>query len=126
VRKNALRSSALGFESHSLRHHAEILYNSLVFAPPRKRFGPAGDGEQYHHIVTQGGANADNIPPEQLQNTDNIIRLPTLLHEAVNAEYSKLLQDGTGMTMYQWLQTQSYDIQREEGLKILKRLNILK
>jgi hypothetical protein len=28
--------------------------------------------------------------------------------------------------MYQWLQTQSYDIQREEGLKILKRLNILK
>jgi hypothetical protein len=84
-----------------------------------KRFGPAGDGQQYHHIVTQGGANADNIPPEQLQNTYNIIRLPTLLHEAVNAEYAKLLQDGTGMTMYRWLQTQSYDVQREEGLKIL-------
>jgi hypothetical protein len=61
-----------------------------------------------------------------LQNTDNIIRLPTLLHEAVNAEYSKLLQDETGMIMYQWLQTQSYDTQREEGLKILKRLNIVK
>ena len=91
-----------------------------------KRFGPAGDGQQYHHIVTQGGANADNISAEQLQNTDNVIRMPTLLHEAVNAEYSKLLQDGTGMTMYQWLQTQSYDVQREEGLKILRRLNILK
>ena len=91
-----------------------------------KRFGPAGDGQQYHHIVTQGGANADNISAEQLQKTDNVIRMPTLLHEAVNAEYSKLLQDGTGMTMYQWLQTQSYDVQREEGLKILRRLNILK
>jgi hypothetical protein len=91
-----------------------------------KRFGPAGDGQQYHHIVTQGGANPDNISAEQLQNTDNVIRLPTLLHEAVNAEYSKLLQDGTGMTMYQWLQTQSYYVQREEGLKILRRLNILK
>jgi len=32
-----------------------------------KRFGSAGDGYQYHHIVTQGGANAGNILAEQLQ-----------------------------------------------------------
>jgi len=90
-----------------------------------KRFGPAGAGSQYHHIVTQGGANADNMPPEQLQNTDNVIRLPTLLHETVNAEYLKPGLD-TNMTMYQWLQTQPYDVQREEGLKILRNLHILK
>ncbi len=90
-----------------------------------KRFGPAGDGQQYHHIVTQGGANADNIPPEELQNTNNIIPLPTLLHEAVNAEYLKP-QLGTDMTKYQWLQTQPYDVQREEGLRILRDLHILK
>jgi len=46
-----------------------------------KRFGSAGDGYEYHHIVTQGGANASNIPPDQLHNTDNIIRIPKLLHE---------------------------------------------
>lgn len=109
------------FSSYDEFYKAELSVELLA-----KRFGPAGDGQQYHHIVTQGGANADNISAEQLQNTDNIIRLPTLLHEAVNAEYSKLLQDDTGMTMYQWLQTQSYEIQREEGLKILRRLNILK
>jgi len=90
-----------------------------------KRFGPAGDGQQYHHIVTQGGANADNIPPEQLQNTDNIIRLPTILHEAVNAAYLDSSPDPT-LNMYQWLQTQPYDVQREEGLKILRNLHILK
>lgn len=90
-----------------------------------KRFGPAGDGQQYHHIVTQGGANADSIPPEQLQNTDNIIRLPTILHEAVNAEYLKSSPDPT-LNMYQWLQTQPYDVQREEGLKILRNLHIIK
>lgn len=90
-----------------------------------KRFGPAGDGQQYHHIVTQGGANADNILPEELQNTNNIIRLPTLLHEAVNAEYLKP-ELGTNMTKYQWLQTQTYDVQREEGLKILRDLHIIK
>jgi hypothetical protein len=90
-----------------------------------KRFGPAGDGYQYHHIVTQGGVNADNIPAEQLQNTDHIIRLPTLLHEAVNGEYSSN-KDNTDMTEYEWLQTQPYPVQREEGLKILRKLNILK
>jgi hypothetical protein len=90
-----------------------------------KRFGPAGDGQQYHHIVTQRGANTDNIPREQLQNTDNIIRLPTILHEAVNAEYLKDSPD-PNMNMYQWLQTQPYDVQREEGLKILRKLYIIK
>ena len=89
-----------------------------------KRFGGAGSGNQYHHIVTQGGANT-KIPQEQLQNTDNVIPLPTLLHEAVNAEYSRRWKKTT-MTKYEWLQTQSYDVQREEGLKILRELHILK
>lgn len=91
-----------------------------------KMFGNAGDGYQYHHIVMQGGANAKNplISPEQLQNTDNIIRLPTLLHEAVNGAYSNG-KDGITMTMYEWLQTQPYGVQREEGLKILRQLHIL-
>jgi hypothetical protein len=83
-----------------------------------KRFGPAGDGYQYHHIVTQGGENAKNIAGERLHNTENIIRIPTLLHEAVNA--------GSGRTVYQWLQTKSYEFQREYGLKILRDLHILK
>ena len=91
-----------------------------------KRFGPAGAGQQYHHIVTQGGANARNLPPEQLQNTGSIIRLPTLLHQAVNAEYQKPSRDDPSMTKYQLLQTQPYDVQREEGLRILKDLHILK
>ncbi|MGC2122178.1 MAG: hypothetical protein WA652_04935 [Xanthobacteraceae bacterium] len=89
-----------------------------------KRFGPAGDGQQYHHIVTQGGANADSISPDQLQNTDNIIRLPTILHEAVNAEYLSPSPD-ENLNMYQWLQTKPYEVQRDEGLKILRRLHIL-
>ncbi|HML06641.1 MAG TPA: hypothetical protein VK430_00735 [Xanthobacteraceae bacterium] len=88
-----------------------------------KRFGSAGEGRQYHHIVTQGGEN-EALPPEQLHNTENIINLPTLLHEAVNGKYSER-KDGTNMTNYQWLQTQPYDVQRMEGLKILRDLNIL-
>lgn len=91
-----------------------------------KRFGSAGAGYQYHHIVTQGGENQFRIPPQRLQNTDNIVRLPTLLHEAVSAEYSNPAPVNRSMTLYQWLQTQPYDIQREHGLRILRKLNILK
>ncbi len=108
------------FSSYDEFYKAELSLELLA-----KRFGAAGDGQQYHHIVTQGGANADNIPSEQLQNTDNIIRLPTLLHEAVNAKYLEPSPDAN-MNMYQWLQTQPYDVQREEGLRILRELHILK
>ncbi len=68
--------------------------------------------------------NEDGIPPEQLQNTRNIIRLPTLLHEAVTDEYKKR-SPNPNMNMYQWLQTQPYDVQRKEGLNILRDLHIL-
>ena len=91
-----------------------------------KRFGSAGAGNQYHHIVTQGGVNADTIPPEQLQNTENIIILPALLHEAVSDEYLKPAPDGSNRTLYEWLQTQPYDVQRRIGLDILRDLHILK
>jgi hypothetical protein len=89
-----------------------------------KYFGPAGDGSQYHHLVTQGGANADAVLP-QLQSTENILILPTLLHEIVTDEYRGPAPDDSGLTLYQWLQTQPYQVQREYGLKILRDLDIL-
>jgi hypothetical protein len=118
-----LEVSATGYEEFSSydAFYKAVLSLELL----TKRFGPAGDGQQYHHIVTQGGDNADNISPEQLQNTENIIRLPTLLHEAVNAKYLEPSPDAN-MNMYTWLQTQPYDVQREEGLKIQRELHILK
>jgi hypothetical protein len=113
-----------GYEQFS--SYGDFVKRELPHEITRKRFGPAGDGYQYHHIVTQGGANAENISAEQLQNTDNIIRLPTLLHEAVNSEYLKPAPDGSEMNMYEWLQTQPYAVQRDKGLNILRDLNILK
>lgn len=104
----------------------EFVKGQLRLEIMTKWFGPAGDGAQYHHIVTQGGANADNIPPLQLQNTENVIILPTLLHEMVNDEYLGPAPDGSNMTLYQWLQTQPYEVQREYGLKIPRDLQILK
>jgi hypothetical protein len=116
-----LQISSNGYEEFS---SYDEFYKADLSLELAKRFGPAGDGQQYHHIVTQGGANADNISPEQLQNTSNIIRLPTILHEGVSAEYMKSSPDPS-MNMYQWLQTKPYNVQREEGLKILRNLRII-
>ncbi len=91
-----------------------------------KMFGSAGAGNQYHHIVTQGGLNAKKFPAELLQNTDNIVSLPALLHEVATDEYRQPAPDNSGRTLYQWLQTQPYSVQREVGLNILRQLHILK
>jgi len=90
-----------------------------------KYFGSAGDGSQYHHLVTQGGANADAVLP-QLQSTENILILPTLLHEIVSDEYRGPAPDGSNLTLYEWLQKQPYEVQRDYGLNILRELHILK
>jgi hypothetical protein len=105
--------------------YSDFLKSNLSLAVIVKMFGAAGDGSQYHHIVTQGGQNETKIP-QLLQNTDNIVVLPTLLHEMVSDEYLGPAPDNSGRTLYNWLQTQPYEVQRETGLKILRNLNILK
>jgi hypothetical protein len=90
-----------------------------------KMYGSAGEGNQYHHIVTQGGLNEKNIPPEQLQNTDNIIRLPTLLHEAVNAAYLiARFQGSRGTFASQDRMAQGHALLR--GFDLVKELDRLK
>jgi hypothetical protein len=89
-----------------------------------KRFGRAGDGYQYHHIVEQGGANPQFSAPE-LQSTDNVIRLPTILHEAINSRYYNEAKDAPDLTIRQWLSTKSFDEQYEEGIQIMRDLGIL-
>ncbi len=91
-----------------------------------KRFGSAGFGSEYHHIVEQGGDNETNIPPEMLHSTVDIVKLPTLLHELVSAEYSKKSPQDSTKTVRAWLQTQPFDVQWREGVKILQDLGIVR
>lgn len=87
--------------------------------------GPSEPGYDDHHIVTQGGRNAKNIPDDLLRQPDNIVRVPTLFHELINAEYSRASKVAPDMTVYQWLQTQPFDVQYEEGVKIMRKLDLI-
>jgi hypothetical protein len=90
-----------------------------------KYYGPAGPGADYHHIVLQGGANETAVPAELLHSTENMIKLPRMIHEEVTSEYNKLYLK-TGKTLREYLEGQPYEVQREEGLKVLRKLGVIK
>jgi hypothetical protein len=90
-----------------------------------KYFGAAGDGYEYHHIVEQGGKGLDNLPAGLMDSTENVVKIPRLLHEEISAEYGKLYQ-GTGKTLRDWLSTQPYEVRRAEGIAVMRRLGIIK
>ena len=90
-----------------------------------KVFGPAGDGYEYHHIVEQGGAGLDDLPAGLMDSTENVVKIPRLLHEEINAEYGKYYED-TGKTLRDWLSTQPYEVRRAEGIEVMRRIGIIK
>jgi hypothetical protein len=89
-----------------------------------KRYGPAGDGWEYHHLAGQGG-DTSNVPSDKLHSTENIVKNPKLLHEEVSAVYSEKYEN-TNMTVREYVQKQPYEYQREYGIKVLRDLGIAK
>jgi hypothetical protein len=49
-----------------------------------------------------------------------------LLHEAINAAYSRASSEAPGMTVREWLQTKSYEFQREYGITVMRDLGIIR
>jgi hypothetical protein len=89
-----------------------------------KFFGSAGDGYQYHHIV-EWRINEGSMRAGDLHNSVNMVRIPTLIHEAISAHYSGE-SEVKGVTVRALLKTKSYNEQRAYGLKILRDYGILK
>jgi hypothetical protein len=87
-----------------------------------KRFGNAGDGYAYHHIIEQGSGQPTNV----VQNSDNIVRIPRILHEAISGIYNEP-GEGTGnLSLREWLRTQPEEVNRERGLKVMRDVGAIK
>ncbi|WP_240358338.1 hypothetical protein [Myxococcus vastator] len=86
----------------------------------KRAMGPAGQGKEWHHIVEQTDGNAARFGPKSLHNTENIIALDKNLHTRVSAFYSSIQRFSGGKTVREWLRAQSYEAQREFGLKLLR------
>jgi hypothetical protein len=87
-----------------------------------KRFGPAGDGMEYHHIVEQNASG--DIPEEELQSTRNIVRIPKLLHEEITADYLKSNDDFDG-SLRRRLEGRSFEERWNEGLRVMREIGII-
>jgi hypothetical protein len=90
-----------------------------------KRYGPAGKGYEYHHIVEQNARG--DIPQSELQSTSNIIRIPKLLHDEIDSEYSRTSpDDGPRVSVRKSLRGKSFEDRWEQGIKTLRDIGILR
>jgi hypothetical protein len=90
----------------------------------KRAMGSAGEGMNWHHIIEQHAANLKRFGPEALHNTENVIKLDTPLHNRVSAFYSSVRKELTNstLTIRQWLSTQSYEAQRQFGLRAIENI----
>ncbi len=87
--------------------------------------GPAGEGKQWHHIIEKREANLKRFGSEALHNTENVIPLDAGLHSDVSAFYSskqELITGSSILTVRQWLNVQSYEAQRQFGLRAIENI----
>jgi hypothetical protein len=91
------------------------------FSGLKSALGSAGEGKQWHHIVEQTAGNIQRFGPHALHNTENVISIDEGIHRQISAYYSSKDPRFTGgQTVRQWLSGQSFQAQREFGLKILQ------
>ncbi|HEX8819461.1 MAG TPA: hypothetical protein VF794_06015, partial [Archangium sp.] len=80
-----------------------------------KALGSAGKGKQWHHIVEQTPGNVARFGPEAIHNTENVIPVDEGTHRAISGYYSSKQGFSNGLTVREWLSTQSYEVQRAFG-----------
>jgi RHS repeat-associated protein len=96
------------------------------FSAFKQALGPAGPGQQWHHIVEQTPGNVARFGGEAIHNTGNLVRLGTAFHRQVSGLYSSIRPDITGstsLTVRQWLSTQSFQAQGAFGQRVLQNIS---
>jgi hypothetical protein len=91
----------------------------------KRTLGPAGANKQWHHLVEQTPGNVERFGPEALHNTENLVALESGVHTNVSRLYSSIRSDITGsgtLTVRKWLSTQSYEAQRQFGLRAIENV----
>jgi len=83
--------------------------------------GVAGEGMQWHHIVEQNPYNKTQFSPELLQSTDNLVSIPTELHQQISGWYSRTSVVDPSLRNRDVISRQSFSEQAAIGNDILNR-----
>jgi hypothetical protein len=90
----------------------------------KDKYGPAGEGWQYDHIVEQNPTNTKKYGDEALQSIENIIRVPQIWHERMSAYYSEKWPGGG--TVRDYVNSLSWDEQAAFKLDKYREWGIIK
>ena len=85
--------------------------------------GPAGKGMAWHHIVEQYKANSDRFGVQNIQNTNNIIKLNDQkggIHRKLTGYYNSKQNFSRPQTVRQWLSSKDFKFQFDFGIETLK------
>ncbi|MEJ0091347.1 MAG: toxin TcdB middle/N-terminal domain-containing protein [Limisphaerales bacterium] len=88
----------------------------------KRALGPAGEGRVWHHIVEQRAGNVEKFGAQAIHNTENVVNVTREVNQKIANFYSSKQPAFSGnQTVREWLSTQSFEQQREFGLKILQQ-----
>ena len=91
-----------------------------------KRFGAAKPGYAYHHLAEQG-ANGRTLPPHELNSTTNIVQIPELIHEEINAEYARMRDiNGIRQSIRTSLSSKPFLEHQNAGIELMRNMGIIK
>ena len=90
-----------------------------TFRQYKRVYGKAAKGKELHHIVEQSQIEKSGFDPKQIHNPKNIIEIDKSVHRKITAHYNSKVR-GTNMTVREWLTGQSFEVQYNYGIKMLK------
>ena len=96
------------------------------FSSLKRALGAAGEGKQWHHIVGQTFGNTIRFGPRAIQSSDNLIAVEESVHRQISAFYSSKAEFAGGKTVREWLSSQSYEAQKEFGMRVLRDYGVIK
>jgi len=115
--EDALTNNRSVFES-AVTQVGNVGYRS--FDAFKRAMGSAGDGNVWHHIVEQRTANVVRFGAAAIHNAINVLKVSREANQAIADYYSRIRPFTDGMTVREWLTSQSLADQFEFGQKILQ------
>jgi hypothetical protein len=88
-----------------------------------QRKNPAGPGYEWHHIRER---SFGSVQGWEVHSTENIVRVPVILHRRISATYSSKSESLGGLTVREWLKLQGPESQQQYGEDILRRVGVMR
>lgn len=98
-----------------------------TFDALKKHLGSPGEGNHWHHIVEQSQIKKSGFSATEINNTGNVIAVDAATHAKITGYYNTTTFDFTGgLSVRNWLAGQSFEMQYEFGMKVLKQYGVIK